>query len=167
MIDIGLDDAAVLRALNQLESEMGNWEYELQESSEIIAGRIDRNFLDSRSLFQALAPSTVKGYKSREKRTGKQLIAPFDPLRGFADSLRIPATATKPGVEGSAFQIDRSSVTVGIDPEKIIYARRALLGWGTVTPERDALFITDTEIKKVEEVGVVGIRKRLGKSVGV
>lgn len=125
-------------SLNGLSIRLDDNASEMREAATLIAGRIDEAFTNAGSLVPRLADATVRARAARVGR-GETLVAGSEtPLRAFGDSIRLAATATTPGVTGSAFQFDANGVTVGVDFGATKYMRAVLLG-DSDKPERNVI----------------------------
>ncbi len=141
---------------------------ELRVAAEMLSARIARRFQDASSLLLALSARTVKARRAKVAK-GASLVGGIDtPLRAFADSLYKAATATLPGVTGSAAKASPGEVAVGIDPAATPYMRAVLLGDpGRNIPERDALDLPGSDTDAVLAAFDATVEKKLLAALGV
>lgn len=152
MISLKIDDSALTSYFDNLLSEMGaGYEQTLHKAAELVSHDIDEQFLQGGNpKWVPLSATTILFRHERAKTTGVQPVAGFEAPERYTDKLRLASTATNSGVEGTAFQIDQHSVTVGVDPQGIDYAEKALgLSGDPRIPERNPFILqpqTEAEI---------------------
>lgn len=161
-----VDDSAARAALKRLGDSLDDFGDEMPRIGQVIARRIKRNFRDAKSLYTPLADKTV-AQRARRIRRGERLAPGGNlekPLTAFTGALGEAAAATDAGTPGSAYEEGKLHVAVGVDPERVIYARTVLLGRkigrGEV-PARPAVSIGEPQI--TESVGIVrrGVAARI------
>lgn len=116
-----------------------------------------------------LSKKTVKRRRQHARKTGKRLVAGEDtPLRAFGDRLYKAATAGEGDAHGAIFEVTGSSVTVGIDPRQIIFARMATglhpKAKARGVPLRLPTVLEEADKPEIRRIGQAGLSRLLEKS---
>lgn len=167
MLSVDVDTAPAERMLGAVSDTMGRTGYPqaMKRGGVVLSRAVDLNFKQGGrpKPFQELAPSTVRGRITLQRRSqGRLPVAGVEtPLR-VTDTLRKASVAATSAAEGSAYEQDGHSVQVGPDEDVLKYARRAIRGQRRgkrKVPARDPFYLPDGERDRIAGEVAVELRK--------